>query len=80
MQAKLQGANKVVGTRRLAKAIEAGQVREAYIAQDADIFITRQITDLCRNTRIPLVEFPSMKALGEACGVDVPTASAGILR
>ncbi|MDL2205708.1 ribosomal L7Ae/L30e/S12e/Gadd45 family protein [Eubacteriales bacterium OttesenSCG-928-N13] len=75
---RLKDADKVVGTRRLTKAIEQGQIKLAYVAQDADLFITRQIDTLCKQHNVPLVEVPSMKALGEACAVEVPTAAAGI--
>ena len=75
---RLKTGDKVVGTNRLAKAIEADQIALAYVAQDADLFITRRITELCGAHRVPIVEVASMKALGEACGVAVKTASAGL--
>ena len=71
---------KVVGTRRLLKAIAAGQVQEAYLAMDADLFIFRQVNEACRNAGVPLKQVDTMKALGEACHVQVKTASAGILK
>lgn len=77
---ELNTADKVVGTRRLVKAIAAGQIKRAYVARDADLFIARQVTDLCEQMRVPVIEVQSMKALGEACGVDVKTAAAGIKR
>ena len=40
---KLKNAEKVVGTRRLLRAIAAGEVSEAYLAMDADLFIARQV-------------------------------------
>ena len=36
MLEKLKNANKVVGTRRLVRAIQAGEIAEAYIARDAN--------------------------------------------
>ena len=78
MLEKLKNADKVVGTRRLVRAIEAGEIAEAYIARDADLFIVRQVRKACNDAGVRIVEADSMKALGEACGVDVKTASAGI--
>ena len=69
---------KVVGTRRLLRAIAAGEVSEAYLAMDADLFIARQVREACEKAGVRLVEASSMKALGQACGVEVKTASAGI--
>lgn len=75
---KLRNADKVVGTRRLVRAILAGEIAEAYIAQDADLFIVRQVKDACNRMNVRIVEAESMKKLGEACGIEVRTASAGI--
>lgn len=75
---KLKNAEKVVGTRRLVRAILAGEIAEAYVAQDADLFILRQVRDACNRMGVRMVEVESMKALGEACGIEVRTASAGI--
>lgn len=80
MLEKLKNSQKVVGTRRLVRAILAGEISEAYIAQDADLFIVRQVKDACNKAGVRIVEIDSMKKLGEACGVDVKTASAGILK
>jgi len=75
---KLKKADKVVGTRRLLRAIEAGEISEAYLALDCDLFIARQIADACKKAGVRLYEVDTMKKLGEACGVEVKTASAGI--
>ena len=75
---KLRNADKVVGTRRLVRAILAGEIAEAYIAQDADLFIVRQVKDACNRMNVRIVEAESMKKLGEVCGIEVRTASAGI--
>ena len=75
---KLKNAEKVVGTRRLLRAIAAGEVSEAYLAMDADLFIVRQVREACKQAGVRLVEASSRKALGQACGVEVKTASAGI--
>ena len=77
---RLKSEPKVVGTRRVSKAIEQGLVKLVYVADDADLFITRQIGDLCEKHGVTLLTVPSMKALGEACNVQVKTAAAGLLK
>ena len=77
---RLKSEPKVVGTRRVSKAIEAGLVKLVYVADDADLFITRQIGDLCEKHGVTIVNVPSMKVLGEACNVQVKTAAAGLLK
>lgn len=75
---KLKNASKVVGTRRLIRAIRAGEIAEAYIARDADLYIMRQVRAACNEANVRIVEVDSMVQLGQACGVEVKTASAGI--
>lgn len=75
---KLASAEKVVGTRRLLRALANGEIAEAYLAMDADLFIARQVRQACEDAGVRLVEVDTMKRLGQACGVEVKTASAGI--
>lgn len=76
----LRNSRKVVGTRRLIRAVLAGEVVEVYLAQDADLFIVRQVRAACNRMGVRIIEVESMKQLGDACGVDVKTATAGICR
>ena len=78
MLEKLKNSEKVVGTCRLVRAVLAGEISEVYLAADADLFILRQVKDACNRMNVRIVEAESMKKLGEACGVEVKTASAGI--
>ncbi len=80
MLSMLSGANKVVGAKQVLRAIEAGTVIRVFIASDADVFVTRPVFDACRAAGIEIIEVPSMKALGEACGVQVKAAAAAIRR
>ena len=78
MLEKLKNGSKVVGTRRLLRAIKAGEIQEASIAQDADLYIVRQVRQACSEAGVRMVEVDTMKELGQACGVEVKTASAGL--
>ena len=80
MLEKLKNAAKVVGTRRLLRAIQNGEIEEAYVARDADLFILRQVREACAAAGVRMVEVETMKELGQACGIEVKTASAGIRR
>ncbi len=75
-----QASAKTAGAKQVLRAIAAGQAAKVFVATDADIFVTRRVYDECREKQIALVEVPSMKAVGEACGVAVPAAAAAILR
>ena len=74
------GGRKVVGTKQVLRALKAGTVSRVYAANDADTFIYQQVVRSAEDAGIPCVRVASMKELGMICGVDVPTAAAGILR
>ncbi len=80
MLSMLTGANKVVGAKQVLRAIENGGIKCVFIATDADMFVTRPVFDACRAKDIEIIEVPSMKALGEACGVQVKAAAAAVKR
>ena len=75
---KFDDARKVVGTRRLLKALAAGEIERAYLADDADMFIRTQVQEACEKAGVMLTIVPEMVELGKACGVDVKTAAAGL--
>ena len=80
MLSELQKSDRVVGAKQVLRALKAGEVKRVFIATEADVFVTRPVYDLCRETKIPVTEVQSMKALGEACGVEVKAAVAAVKR
>ena len=56
MLEKLRNSDKVVGTRRLLRAVLAGEISEVYLASDADLFIVRQAVSY---THLGSIGFPS---------------------
>ena len=77
---KTAGSRKVVGTKQVLRALKNGTVARVYICSDADTFIYQQVVRSAEEAGIPCVRAASMKELGMICGVDVPTAAAGLLR
>ena len=78
MLEKLKDADKVVGMRRLLRSLEAGEIREVYLADDVDLFILREVKAACQKADVRINMVDSRKELGKACGIDVPAAVAGI--
>ena len=76
---KAAGSRKVVGTKQVIRALKAGTVSKVYVCSDADTFIYQQVVRAAEEAGIPCVRAASMKELGMICGVDVPTAAAGLL-
>ena len=57
-----------------------GKVAHAYVAQDADLLLTKRVVDRCYDMDIPCTQVESMEKLGRACGIDVKAAAAGLLK
>lgn len=68
------------GTNETTKAVERGQAKLVYIAEDVQPEeIVAHLPGLCEEKKVPYVYVPSKKALGEACGLQVAAASAAII-
>ena len=66
----------VVGAKQLRKALQNGQARLVYLAQDADPAITTPLELRCQTELIPFVWVPTMRELGSTCGIEVGAAAA----
>lgn len=69
---------KTVGTKQTKKAIERGQAKIVFVAQNADHQVIDPVVQICKEKGISLVFVDSMQALGKACGIDVGCAVACI--
>ncbi|MFP3218120.1 MAG: 50S ribosomal protein L7Ae [Acidianus sp.] len=68
------------GTNETTKAVERGQAKLVYIAEDVQPEeIVAHLPGLCEEKKVPYIYIPSKKALGEACGLQVAAASAAII-
>lgn len=73
-----QAKEKIVGTKKVMKAIESGRLVEVIIASDAESRITDPILALCRERHLPVTTVDSMKKLGRACGIEVGAAAVAL--
>ena len=71
---------RVVGTKQVLRALDEGRIARAYVAQDADLLLTKRVVDRCYDMDIPCTQVKSMEKLGRACGIDVKAAAAGLLK
>ncbi|WP_366923269.1 ribosomal L7Ae/L30e/S12e/Gadd45 family protein [Metallumcola ferriviriculae] len=72
--------NKTIGTKQTIKAVQKGLVQVVFVAEDADKQMVTSLTDLCHQNQVPVNRVPSMKELGEVCGIQVGAAAAAILK
>ncbi|MEG0766818.1 MAG: ribosomal L7Ae/L30e/S12e/Gadd45 family protein [Clostridia bacterium] len=67
-----------VGAKQVLRALSAGQLKCAYVARDADPFVTRRVIDACDKAKLPCHEVDTMQELGKACRIDVGAAAAAV--
>ena len=66
----------VVGSKQLRKALQKGQARCVFLAENADPNITDPIDRMCRESSVSVIWVSSMAELGRACGIEVGAAAA----
>ena len=81
MLEQLKEANeRLVGTKQVLRGLTAGKIAKVFVAEDADEFIYRRVMAAAEEHQTPVCRVKTMKELGQACRVEVPTAAAGILK
>jgi large subunit ribosomal protein L7Ae len=69
------------GTNETTKAVERAHARLVVIAEDVDPpEVVAHLPLLCEEKKIPYIFVPSRGKIGDAIGIDVPAASACIVR
>ncbi|CAM5196477.1 Large subunit ribosomal protein L7A OS=Ureibacillus acetophenoni OX=614649 GN=SAMN05877842_10580 PE=4 SV=1 [Ureibacillus acetophenoni] len=66
-----QASKTIIGTKQAIKAIKVGQVRELFVALDAESRITDPVIILAKEVGVPVNLVESKKELGKACGIHV---------
>jgi large subunit ribosomal protein L7A len=66
-----QAKKTIIGIKQTAKAMNSGQVKEIFVALDAEERITEPVVQTAKNKGIPLHFVDSKKELGKACGIQV---------
>ena len=80
MLTELRKGNKTVGIKQSRKAVNEGKVRRVYIALNADTMLCDPIETLCKDAGVAVCHVQSMEQLGNACGINVGTAVAALLK
>ena len=69
------------GTNETTKAIERGQAKLVIIAEDVEPpEVVAHLPLLCEERKIPYIFVPNKEKVGSAIGIDVPAASACIVK
>ncbi len=70
---------KTVGLKQTQKALEKGLAKIIFIADDAELHVTKPLLKLCSERAVPVEPVATMEELGKACGIEVGAATAAIL-
>ncbi len=73
-----QAEELIIGTKQTLKALQIGEAKEVFIADDADRRVTSKVVALAEEKSIPVHRVDSMKKLGKACGIEVGAATVTI--
>ncbi|MEA4919861.1 MAG: ribosomal L7Ae/L30e/S12e/Gadd45 family protein [Clostridiaceae bacterium] len=80
MLSALATTKKVTGLKQTKRAIVDGRAASVYIAEDAEMRLRLELSNLCREHDIPQIMIESMIELGHACGLRIGASSAAVLR
>lgn len=73
---ELSGSNKVVGAKQAKRALRDGRAIRLYMAMDADPRLLQPLVQEAVNRQVPVQQVPSMRELGQSCGIAVGAAVA----
>ena len=77
---ELAKSEKVIGIKQSLKAVGEGRAVKVFVADDAEDRIRLPLLEKCTVQGVEVVHIPSMLELGKACGIDVGSAAAVIVR
>ena len=75
---KVRASQTIISTKQAVKAMQAGLVKELFVALDADNWVTDSAISFAREIGIPVILVESKKELGKACGIHVGAAVVAI--
>lgn len=70
----------VVGLKQVMRGLDADELETVYLADDTDLSIRNKIMEKARECGVPIVHIPNMRMLGDAAGIDVKAAVAGVAK
>ncbi|MDR3288222.1 MAG: ribosomal L7Ae/L30e/S12e/Gadd45 family protein [Peptococcaceae bacterium] len=73
---------KMIGLKQTQRALEREheRIQSVYIAVDAEAHVLRPVISLCQTHHIRIIRVPTMRELGQACGIEVGAATVAILK
>ena len=70
----------VVGRKQTLRALSRDEAKIVYLSKDADLHVTKTISDVCRENNIEIIYFDRMQELGKSVGIGINAAAAVVLK
>lgn len=81
LQTIKEARQKIIGLKQTLRAIQQDRVQAVYIANDIDEHIMRQITEICQQKAVPLLQTNiNQKELGRLCQIEVGAAVVSLIK
>ena len=80
MEMLKNAASRVVGSKQVQRALKAGSLSRVYVAEDIDTFLYQKVTRAAAEANVPVTVVKTSAELGRACGLEIPSAAAGIAK
>lgn len=80
MPDRLIHSEKVVGLKQSLRAVNGGKAAAAYIAENARERVTAPLVGACEEKGVEIVRIPTMKELGELCGIQIGASAAVLIK
>ena len=71
---------RVAGLKQVLRCARAAMLIKVYIARDADEDVAARVSAACERYGIPADTMHTMHQIGSACGLEVGSACAGVLK
>lgn len=78
MEALKNAAVKVIGSKQVQRALKAGTLSRVYLAEDIDTFLYQKVRRAAEAAGVPVTTVKLSAELGRACGLEIPSAAAGL--
>ncbi len=73
-------SGRVAGLKQVLRFARSGALVKVYIARDADEEIITRLNAICEKNGLPMDSTHTMHQIGSACGLEVGSACAGVLK
>ena len=80
MISELERTKLKIGFKEVLKAVEANRTQKVFVAEDCEDRIKNSLADAANKAGVSVEYAETMRELGKACGIDVGTSCAAVIK